>query len=47
MTKSEFMNFYNSTIKVLGNRFMEDYPNFIFCDNASAVYEECLNQTLE
>lgn len=44
MTKLEFMNFYDNTVRILGNRFTSDYPDFIFCDNASAVYEEYLNQ---
>lgn len=44
MTKLEFMTFYNTVVRELGNRFTSKYPNFVFCDNASSLYEEYLNQ---
>ena len=46
MTRDEFLEFYNSTVKKLGVRFSEDYPQFIFCENASSLYEEYLNQKI-
>ena len=44
MIKSEFFEFYNHVVKVLGEKFEKEYPEFVFCDNASAVYEEYINQ---
>ena len=46
MTRDEFLELYNSTVKKLGVRFSEDYPQFIFCENASSLYEEYLNQKI-
>ena len=46
MTRNEFLEFYNGTIKKLGFRFIEDYPQFIFCENVSSLYEEYLNQKI-
>lgn len=44
MTKVEFLDFYNLVIRELGKRFERDYPEFTFCDNASSLYEEYINQ---
>lgn len=44
MTKIEFKEFYNKIIKKLGEQFIQQYPQFIFCDNVSSLYEEYLNQ---
>lgn len=44
MTKIEFLNFYNNVVQKMGKRFVDEYPQFVFCDNSSAVYEEYLNQ---
>jgi hypothetical protein len=44
MTKLEFLEFYNQVVRVLGERFENEYPGFTFCDNASSLYEEYLNQ---
>lgn len=44
MTKVEFLEFYNNVVKVLGERFQAEYPQFSFSDNASSLYEEYLNQ---
>ena len=44
MTKLEFIEFYDQVIKILGTRFVDEYPGFVFCDNPSSLYEEYLNQ---
>ncbi len=44
MTKAEFLEFYNLAVRKLGEKFEQEYPQFVFCDNPSAVYEEYLNQ---
>lgn len=44
MTKLEFMEFYDKVVKILGTRFVNEYPEFLFCDNPSSLYEEYLNQ---
>jgi len=44
MIKSEFMEFYDNTVKRLGERVQKEYPEFTFCDNPSSLYEEYLNQ---
>lgn len=44
MTKIEFLEFYNQVVKKLGERFNKEYPEFVFCDNSSSLYEEYLNQ---
>lgn len=45
MKKEDFMRFYDSVIKVLGERFEQDYPKlFKFCSNPDSLYEEYLNQ---
>lgn len=44
MTKLEFIEFYNQVVKILGTRFANEYPEFVFCNNPSSLYEEYLNQ---
>lgn len=44
MTKLEFIEFYNQVVKILGTRFENEYPEFVFYDNPSSLYEEYLNQ---
>lgn len=44
MIKSNFLEFYNSVVKKIGERFQAEYPSFIFCDNPSSLYEQYLNQ---
>lgn len=44
MNRNEFMEFYNKVVKRLGERFEKEYPQFSFCDNATSLYEEYLNQ---
>lgn len=44
MTKLEFLEFYDQVVKGLGKRFEEEYPEYVFCDNSSSLYEEYLNQ---
>ena len=44
MRKTEFLEFYNQVVKALGSRFVEEHPEFNFCDNPSSLYEEYLNQ---
>lgn len=44
MIKKDFFEFYNQVIKVLGERFENQYSQFSFCDNPNALYEEYLNQ---
>lgn len=44
MTKLEFLEFYNQVVKVLGERFEKEYPQFSFCNNSTSLYEEYLNQ---
>ena len=44
MRKSEFLIYYEEVVKNLANRFIQKYPEFSFCDNPQALYEEYLNQ---
>lgn len=44
MTKQVFTEFYGNVVKKLGERFEQEYPQFLFYDNPSSVYEEYLNQ---
>lgn len=44
MKKSDFMIYYDSVIKVLGEKFVKDYPSFKFHNHPDSVYEEYLNQ---
>ena len=44
MIKSEFLEFYEHVVKILGEKFEKEYPSFTFCDNSSALYEEYINQ---
>lgn len=44
MNKVEFFKFYNLVVKKLGTRFKQEYPQFVFSDNPSSLYEEYINQ---
>ena len=44
MSKKEFIEFYEKVVKPIGIRFENDYNDFTFCNNDSALYEEYLNQ---
>lgn len=44
MTKKEFIEFYEKVVKPIAIRFENDYDDFTFCNNYSALYEEYLNQ---
>jgi len=44
MKKNEFIEFYNKVIKVLGNRFVEEFEQFKFADDVDSLYEEYINQ---
>lgn len=44
MNKSDFLIFYNSVVKLLANKFVNKYKEFMFYDNPDSLYEEYLNQ---
>ena len=44
MKKSEFLIYYDEVIRKLADMFKKKYPEFSFCDNSQALYEEYLNQ---
>ena len=44
MTRQEFQKFYDVTVDVLANKLINKYKEFNYVSNASAVYEEYLNQ---
>lgn len=44
MKKNEFIEFYSKVVKVLGNRFVKEFKQFKFADDADSLYEEYINQ---
>lgn len=44
MNKLDFLDFYNTVVKPLGIKFVQQHSEFNFCDNPNSLYEEYLNQ---
>ena len=44
MKKINFIEFYDTVVKELGQRFAQEYPQFRFVDSADSLYEEYLTQ---